>query len=657
MGGILATCSRIPPADRSPPQGIYYQHGHVPVLQVQPSEKSLGVVINSAEWMGEGKKELSVRRELSEKENNPVQAVPDKADSIDACVADHEVSLSFGDRRYRVRGIEKNLSYEVLKINLLASKSDLVHVDTFDLYNARHRLTFIKQASVELDIDEEIIKKDVGKVLLKLELMQEEQIGERLSDKQTQVDVNEEDRQHALELLKSPDLLNTILTDFNRCGVVGEETNKLAGYLACVSRKLDAPLAIIVQSTSAAGKSSLMDAVLNLMPEEDKVQYAAMTGQSLFYMGETDLKHKILAIVEEEGAAQASYALKLLQSEGELTIASTGKDPQTGRLETQEYRVEGPVMLFLTTTAIEIDDELLNRCLVLTVNEDREQTKAIHQLQRKKRTLEGLLEKEHKKAVLNLHRNAQRLLKPLHVVNPYAEQLTFLDDRTRTRRDHEKYLTLIDSIALLHQYQRKVQSVRRGDAALNYIEVTLDDIKMANQLAHEILGRTLDELPPQTRRLLKLIHAMVKTECEQQSIKQCDARFTRREIREYTQWGNTQLKVHLQRLEELEYLLLHRGSRGQTFVYELLYSGEGEDGQTFLNGLIDTNTLKKPEYDPHLSGVDDEKSAPSRGQVGPKSEAGRPSKKAKTKSKPSTYFTTHKTIEKNDYAVTEKVAS
>jgi hypothetical protein len=116
-----------------------------------------------------------------------------------------------------------------------------------------------------------------------------------------------------------------------------------------------------------------------------------MTGQSLFYMGETDLKHKILAIVEEEGAQRATYALKLLQSEGALTIASTGKDASTGRLVTEEYRVEGPVMIFLTTTAIKIDEELLNRCIVLSVDENREQTRAIHQFQRRRQTLAGLL--------------------------------------------------------------------------------------------------------------------------------------------------------------------------------------------------------------------------------------------------------------------------
>ena len=88
-----------------------------------------------------------------------------------------------------------------------------------------------------------------------------------------------------------------------------------------------------------------MESILAFIPEEARIKYSAMTGQSLYYLGET--KHKILAIVEEEGAEKASYALKLLQSEGELTIASTGKDEQ-GRMKTEEYHVEGPVMIFLT---------------------------------------------------------------------------------------------------------------------------------------------------------------------------------------------------------------------------------------------------------------------------------------------------------------------
>ncbi|MFS1524640.1 hypothetical protein ACL7TT_11070 [Microbulbifer sp. 2304DJ12-6] len=88
---------------------------------------------------------------------------------------------------------------------------------------------------------------------------------------------------------------------------MGEETNKLTGYLACVSRKLERPLAVMIQSSSAAGKSALMESILALIPEDERVQYSAMTGQSLFYMGETNLKHKILAIAEEEGASNATH--------------------------------------------------------------------------------------------------------------------------------------------------------------------------------------------------------------------------------------------------------------------------------------------------------------------------------------------------------------
>ena len=137
-----------------------------------------------------------------------------------------------------------------------------------------------------------------------------------------------------------------------------------------------------------------MEAVLAMIPEEERIKYSAMTGQSLHYLGETNLKHKILAIVEEEGAEKASYALKLLQSEGELTIASTGKDEQ-GHMKTEEYHVEGPVMIFLTTTAVDIDEELLNRCLVLTVDEGKDQTGAVHTQQRNNQTLHSLAANPH----------------------------------------------------------------------------------------------------------------------------------------------------------------------------------------------------------------------------------------------------------------------
>ena len=507
-------------------------------------------------------------------------------------VSETDIVITFAQRRWRVRGLARNTSVEVLKINLMVSCGERLFVDNLDLYSAKARHNYTLQAAAELLTTEEIVKTDLAHVFRKLEELQQAALQKALQPKVPEaVKMAEAEREAALELLRDPKLIARIASDFGACGIVGESTNKLTGYLAAVSRKLERPLAVVLQSSSAAGKSSLMDAVLAFMPEEERVKYSAMTGQSLFYMGETNLKHKILAIVEEEGASKASYALKLLQSEGELTIASTGKDPDSGNLITQQYRVEGPVMIFLTTTAIEIDEELLNRCLVLSVDEGRAQTEAIHRLQRARRTLQGLIDKQEKQRLIQLHQNAQRLLKPLHVVNPYADHLTFLSDRTRTRRDHEKYLTLIDAIALLHQYQRPLKTSPCGNGApLDYIEVTLDDIGQANVIAHEVLGRSLDELPPQTRRLLGEVVKFVDTRASAQAMRKGDVRFSRREVREHAGWSDFQVKTHMHKLEELEYVLTHRGGRGQSFEYELLYDGDGSRAP-HLFGLIDPSLL------------------------------------------------------------------
>jgi hypothetical protein len=512
--------------------------------------------------------------------------------------------MPLGDRRWRVRGIARNTSFDALRVNVLVAREGHgFHVDTLDLYSARHRRAYIAEAAAELGLEERAVKRDLGQLLLRLEAIQEEQIQRALEPKEKTIELDDQEREAALDLLRDPKLLDRILADFERCGVVGEETNKLVGYLAAVSRKLDEPLAVILQSSSAAGKSSLMEAVLAFIPDEERVQYSAMTGQSLFYMGETDLQHKILAIVEEEGAERASYALKLLQSEGQLTIASTGKDPSTGRLVTHAYRVEGPVMIFLTTTAIEIDEELLNRCLVLTVNEGREQTRAIHRLQRERQTLEGLLQRQDRERVLKVQRDAQRLLRPLLVANPYARDLTFLDHQTRTRRDHMKYLTLIRAIALLHQHQREVKTAHHDGRTVRYIEVSKDDIAVANRLAHEVLGRSLDELPPQTRRLLGLLDRLVAERADARGLDRSDVRFTRREVREHTGWTDFPVRTHLEKLAALEYVLVHRGGPGQRFVYELLWDGQGQEGEPFLAGLLDVERLGAQRYDENREGA------------------------------------------------------
>ena len=197
------------------------------------------------------------------------------------------------------------------------------------------------------------------------------------------------------------------------------------------------------------------------MPPEAQLRWSALSGQSLYYLGREELKHKILAVAEEEGVSEASYALKLLQSEGRLSLAVATKESDTGRGRTEYYEVEGPVALLLTTTRDDPDSELVNRCLTLSVNEDPQQTAAIHQRQRAAYARDGA--PADAQAIRTRHQCAQRLLEPLGVVIPWADQLTFRTDQTRYRRDHAKYLSLIASVTLLHQYQRpETERVRDG---------------------------------------------------------------------------------------------------------------------------------------------------------------------------------------------------
>lgn len=528
--------------------------------------------------------------------------VPPPPAGRDVEVDGGELRVTIGPLTWRVRGLDRITGPGTLRVTISVRREDdgdRFHLDVVDLFSARARQAFLKAAAMELGVrDEERLRRDLGRVLLACE--------DRVLDLQHQAATPEQagptmttvDEQAALDLLGDPKLLDRIVDDVAALGVVGERDNVLVAYLAATSRLLDTPLAVVVQSGSAAGKSTLTDAVLSLMPGEQRMAVSAMTGQSLFYLGETELAHKVLAVAEAEGAARASYALKLLQSDGELSIASTGKDPTTGELVTRTYRVQGPVALFLTTTAPSLDDELANRCVVLGVDEDQAQTRAILAAQRQAQTIGGLLVKHERDELRALHANAQRLLEPVAVVNPLAPSLSFADGRTRARRDHAKFLTLIRAVALLHQHQRPRRRVTRHGVEVIFIEATAEDVAVAERLAPLLFGsHSVADLAPQTRRLLVLLDQLVTSEATKDKCRREDVRFTRRAAREHVGWSDFALRRHLARLVDLEFAIAHRSFAG-TYTYELLWHPNDSTERSDPNG----NGARTRDYDSGFDG-------------------------------------------------------
>jgi hypothetical protein len=492
--------------------------------------------------------------------------------------------IGIGTRTYRLRGLER-ARVDALRVNVRVSVSvagaagpvDRLHVDTIDLYQARMRHAFASAAAGETGLSVDLLRADLGSVLLAAEILVTQRAAAAAAAAPTgPVEpagpvMTADEEAAARALLMAPDVLDRIAADLGRCGLVGEAMNKKAAVIACVSRLTDQPLAVLVQSTSAAGKTTLMDAVLDMLPENAVRRYSAISGKSPFYLGSTPLRHRVLAIAEEEGARRASYALKLLQSDGKLSMAATGKDPESGKLVTHDYTVEGPVMLFMTTTAIDLDPELVNRCLVLTVDESPEQTAAIHAAQLAGRTVAGLTARDTRAGIRRLHQHAQSLLKSYPVVLPDGCRFRFAAGSSRLRRDHQKFLNLISAVTLLYQFQRTPKTITTaGGQVVTYLEATAADLALAGEIAAAVLPRTLDDLPPQTRRLWDLLRRWVADEAARTSVDPSRITLNRRQIQGLSGWSYKQVRTHVDRLADHEYLLATGGGHGQIVGYRVV---------------------------------------------------------------------------------------
>jgi DNA primase catalytic core len=516
--------------------------------------------------------------------NVPAVSVPGKRFERTA----YGFKLAVHGRVYEVKGIAREKTQLKVTIKAAGDPAKGFELTTLDFYSARSRDAYARACTALFGEPESVIKADLVCVLEYVEAWQPEG-----SSSNEGPAASPEDEARAKAFLANPDLFAEILADLNTLGLAGEETNKLLCYLACVSRKLDDPLSLLIQSRSAAGKSTLQHAILSLCPAEDQVHYTRLTSQALYYQEEMRLAHKVLALEETQGLGEAAYSLRALQSAKKLTVATTTKDPITGKMKTDLYSVQGPVAVLLTTTSASLDEETASRFLTLTIDESEAMTQTILASQRHRDTLEGYLSELDREFVVAKHHAAQRMLEPLVVLNPYAEQLSFPAQSLRARRDHKKYLMLIKSIAFLYQKQRKVMEAERGGSRFRYIEATREDIRRANEIAGRVLGASLDELSAPARSLLRHIHAMVKGHCEAHNVTPRQYVFTRKDVREAIGWSDWQIRTHAKELEELEYLKTRSGTWGREYVYELAWEGAEEDGARAIV-LADPDRLAEP---------------------------------------------------------------
>lgn len=465
------------------------------------------------------------------------------------------------------------------------------YFDRFNLTAAPRRKAFIKEAVTKIELSYGEIEALLDQFVEKLT----QQSNPTEANATPRIEIPDVERQWGESFLKNKNLVGELLDDFKTLGCVGEETNLLTCYLVATSRLLEATLAAVIASQSGAGKSMILNTVMRLIPGEELMEVTRMTPTALYYQPENRLRHKLVALGEEVGAEHSSHALRCLLSDGHLRNLVTTRDPRTGQMSSQETMTQGPTSLLTTTTVAHLDEETQNRFLRLAANESLEQTREILRRQRESRSVEALEGKYRSSFIEKKHHAAQRLLRPLEVRNPFVREMTFREDLFRLRREQEKYLRLIDAVALLRQQQKETHHylTKWRPEPVPYLLVSVEDIELANQISEKVLSLTLDELTPPARNLLVIICEKARRGATESGLKLEAYRFTRREIRAWSGWSDFQVRRYIKELENLEYLKIHRGSAGLSYEYELVFYADPEKETRFNLGLVDVAKLRE----------------------------------------------------------------
>ncbi len=475
-----------------------------------------------------------------------------KEESPSLTIDKNEMQFTSGTRVYSVRGIETKRGAS-LRVGLKLAIGEKRVIDTVDLVSARSRNGFLSRA-VEAQLGDRVeIERDLLLLLEAIEKLQREKDAPPPPPK---LEMSEQERREAMTLYLRADLLDVIVTDMEALGYVGEATNKQLGYLVAVSRMLDAPLSMVIMSQSGSGKSALADVLELLIPAEGVFVFSRLSAQALYWMERDALRHKFIIIEERAGSADADYSIRSLQSKKRLILAVPIKDPSSGRIKTMIFEVLGPAAFLETTTETRIHPENSTRCFEMYCDESAAQTRRIHVAQRRSKTLASRSAACEREGIIRRHQNGQRLLEQVGVVIPFVELIDFPDQWLRTRRDHPRFLNLIEAITFLYQHQREHKRDANGNT---YIEATIDDYARAYALAAEVLGQTLTDIKRPAAELYAAVREL--------TAKRGDV--TRREIREATGLPDHRVSALLADLVHLEYLEVVVGSQGRTFRYRL----------------------------------------------------------------------------------------
>lgn len=426
-----------------------------------------------------------------------------------------------------------------------------------DLYNSTAVEKLVRRLAEFLEVGTGVLRRGLQELIDLLERYRLEQVDKEDNTKDPGYVLSKEEHRQAMRILQSKKLMEQTNVLIGSAGVIGEETNRLLMYLIFTSRKMENPLHCISFGSSGAGKTHLQGKVASLIPEEDKVEMTVLSSNALYYFKRNELKHKLVLIEDMDGADAVLYPLRELQTKKRI-VKSVVQKGIGGEGRTRTLTVEGPISVAGCTTQEGIYEDNSNRSFLLYIDESEAQDNRIMDYQRKasagKLDIDGELEAQ------KLLRNVQRLLRPLRVINPFAEYLTLPGSVLKPRRTNAHYLHFIEAVTFYHQHQR--ERCYDDTTGEEYIETTLEDIRMANHLIKDTLLRKSDPLNGATRNYLELL----KTYLSEKG----DTLFTNQEVRKKLRVKESTLRRYHNLLVQEGYLKKREDIKAESFCYEIV---------------------------------------------------------------------------------------
>jgi len=394
-------------------------------------------------------------------------------------------------------------------------------------------------------------------------------------------ELSESERLSAIDFLKHKDLLLKTNELIGKSGVIGEQTNRLLMYLIFTSRKTNNPLHCISLGSSGVGKTHLQSKVAELIPQEEKIEITVLSANAFYYFNRTELQHKLILIEDLDGAESVLYPLRELQSKKRITKTVVHKDAR-GNTKTIHLTVEGPVSVAGCTTQESIYEDNSNRSFLLYIDESEVQDQKIMDYQRL--ISAGKINEEQEYKSKEILKNVQRVLKPIKVINPFAEHLELPQSVFKPRRTNSHYLQFIEAITFYKQSQRKQQV--NEDTGEVFIETTIEDIEEANQLIQEVLLRKSDLLNGACRSFFEMLKAYLKANNQ--------TTFTNAEIRRALRINPSNQKRYMLQLQIAELVKRAKGDKRKGYVYEVMNYEDYETTNKQIETLLNT-TLQRLE--------------------------------------------------------------